>query len=147
MLIISSLLILLITACQSAPSFEKQTEEFYREANKRGCFVFPIRTHFARLEENIAGYCVSSFGILLNETKWKDMGEYQKRELVFHELGHCVLGLEHTSLGLMAPSMHSEDELELMWPKYVELLFADCLTLEKMINLKSSDKSGTDKQP
>lgn len=33
--------------------------------------------------------------IYLPGYKWDDMDEYQREELVFHEIGHCVLGKKH----------------------------------------------------
>lgn len=89
----------------------------------------PVDMYFARLDSDIAGYCVPAFGILINETMWARLKDYQRKELVFHELGHCAMGKEHTDLGIMAPSMHSEAEMEIMWDVYVDLLFKDCLTI------------------
>lgn len=121
-----------ITSCKEKPSFEAEKEMFYREANNRGCIVQPVRMHFARLD--VAGYCVADFGVLIDETSWETFGPLQRREVVFHELAHCLFGAEHTSIGLMAPNMHSEEELELMWNKYVDLLFTDCLTFPALMD-------------
>lgn len=126
-------ILLMVCACKEKPNFEAQKEMFYREANARGCIVQPVRMNFARLDD-VAGYCVADFGILIDETLWQEFGPLQKKEVVFHELAHCVLGAEHTEFGLMTPSMHSEEELELMWDKYVNLLFKDCMTLSTIMD-------------
>jgi hypothetical protein len=34
--------------------------------------------------------------IVINETTWPHMTDMEKEMLVFHELGHCYLGREHT---------------------------------------------------
>lgn len=125
-------ILLMVCACKEKPSFEAERQAFYNEANERGCIVQPVRMHFARLD--VAGYCVTDFGILINETLWQEFGPLQKKEVVFHELAHCVFGAEHTEFGLMTPNMHSEQELELMWDKYVDLLFKGCVTLPTLIN-------------
>lgn len=126
------LLFTVIVACKT-PTFEAERELFYKEANERGCLVAPVSIYFARLDSGTAGYCVKDFGILLNETMWMTMKEYQRRELVFHELGHCVLGYDHQDLGIMTTKMHSEAEMEIMWDKYLDLFFKDCLTLTKLL--------------
>lgn len=126
-------ILLMVCACKEKPNFEAERQEFYNEANARGCIVQPVRMNFARLDD-VAGYCVADFGILIDETLWQEFGPLQKKEVVFHELAHCVLGAEHTEFGLMTPSMHSEEELELMWDKYVTLLFKDCVTLSTIID-------------
>lgn len=42
------------------------------------------------------GLCFpSSKNILLNRDAWNQMGDFQRRALVFHELGHCHLNRRH----------------------------------------------------
>jgi len=125
-------LLFTVIACTSTPDFEAEKQLFYKEANERGCVVIPMDIHFARLGST-AGYCVPRFGILLNETLWHDYGEFQRKELVFHELGHCVLQKDHEELGIMKATMHSEEHMEMMWKEYVDLLFKDCLSLADLI--------------
>lgn len=127
-----------MTACTSKPNFEAEMELFYKEANKRGCITYPVDIHFARLGTT-AGYCIPKFGILINESLWQDYGPYQRKELVLHELGHCVLQAEHESFGLMTPSMHSEAHLEAVWDTYVDLLFKDCVTLSTIVQSLSEE--------
>jgi hypothetical protein len=122
----SALLSLSFMSSCAMADFEIEYMEFYQEALKRNCFVFPMHAYFARLEPEIAGYCIPGFGILFNEDRWDKFGPYQKRELVFHELGHCVLGKDHSEPGLMAPSMHSEKEIKKNWEAWVNELFKGC---------------------
>lgn len=114
-----------ISSCARA-DFEMEYLEFYQEALKRNCVVFPIDAYFAKLEDDIAGYCIPGFGILVNETRWEKFGPYQKKELIYHELGHCVLGLTHKEPGLMSPTMHKEKDIEKNWNNWKEMLFKDC---------------------
>lgn len=117
--------VFLSSSCAFA-GFENEYMEFFEEAFKRKCFVLPVNAYFSRLEPEIAGYCIPGFGILLNENRWPSMGVYQKKELMFHELAHCTMGLDHSEPGLMAPVMHDEKELKSNWKNWVELLFAKC---------------------
>jgi len=61
--------------------------------------------YFGDLPRNQAGVChyfrVLSGPILwgyieVDREYWQVLSEYQKINLIFHELGHCVLGREHT---------------------------------------------------
>jgi hypothetical protein len=122
--IISLMLSLSCPSCGFA-NFEIEYLEFHKEAIRRNCVAFPVNAYFARLEPEIAGYCIPSFGILINEDRWATFGPYQKRELMFHELGHCVLGLNHSD-GLMSPKMHRESELKENWKAWVDDLFKNC---------------------
>jgi Zn-dependent peptidase ImmA (M78 family) len=126
----------LLFACTKKNDLTTEKQEFYNEAIARGCLVGPTDYYFAEIDESIAGYCVPQFGILINSNRWNDLEPLQRKELVFHEFGHCVLGFEHTEIGLMAPSMHSEEELELMWDKYLDMMFAECLKLEDLLKVK-----------
>jgi len=115
-----------VSSCALA-NFETEYVSFYQEAIKRNCVVFPITAYFSKLEEEIAGYCIPEFGILINEKLWSSLGPFQKKELMFHELGHCVLGLDHSEPGLTTPAMHEEKEIKKNWSAWLDLLFADCM--------------------
>jgi len=117
--------IMCISSCALA-NFETEYLEFYQEAIKRNCMVFPVNAYFSRLEPGIAGYCIPGFGILFNEDRWAAFGPYQRKELVFHELGHCVLGLEHKEPGLMSPVMHQEKDVAANWDAWLNVLFENC---------------------
>ena len=136
MRLIISIILLIICSCSNKPDFSAEKQEWYNEANERGCLVFPTKLYFADLKGEAVGYCVPRFGILIDIDSWNKFGPLQRKELVFHELGHCVLSLEHSELGLMAPNMHSEEELDMMWPKYLNLLFKGCLSLGDLIKDK-----------
>lgn len=44
------------------------------------------------------GYCSrgpDTASVMIKESYWKTAGVSEREELVFHELGHCLLGLQH----------------------------------------------------
>jgi len=52
----------------------------------------------------VAGYCDRTKTppeVLILKARWAGFGEVEREMLIFHELGHCVLGREH--LGLVNP--------------------------------------------
>jgi len=50
------------------------------------------------------GYCVSNHKIVLNIQHWSGINDWEKKELIYHELGHCFLGLGHNSdISIMNP--------------------------------------------
>lgn len=122
----SLLLSLFLTSSCAVASFEVHYMEFFQEALNRKCFALPVNAYFSRLEPEIAGYCIPGFGILINEDRWASFGEYQKKEVMWHELAHCTLGLDHSEPGLMAPVMHTEEELKQNWATWANLLFSSC---------------------
>jgi len=81
---------------------EVYLDSFVREAELRGHNVSNLRDgltiQFTDLPDNKAG---SSQSFLFRKTIklapliWKQMNERQREMLVFHELGHCVLGRQH----------------------------------------------------
>jgi hypothetical protein len=56
---------------------------------------------FADLASTYAGVCYRSGGhayIKIDKAYWPKMSEYQKLNLIFHELGHCALNRGHTEV-------------------------------------------------
>ena len=120
------IILAILSSCRTTSSYEREYVSFYRDAFQRGCFVESESVYFARLEPSIAGYCVYGFGILLNEDNWNSYGPYQRLELMYHELGHCALNLDHSEPGLMSPSIHREYEVRENWTEWKEDLFKKC---------------------
>ena len=79
----------------------------------------------------MVGYCIHtgrffnhlSFSVI-HEKYFKTLPEFQKRDLVFHELGHCLLGLDHTEDGIMKPSLDSSWYYEYNWDDYAHEMFS-----------------------
>lgn len=75
------------------------------------------------------GEVVSKY-VKINETEWKRLNENQKYNLIYHELGHCILNREHNDnrqeycpVSFMNSSIMGEDCLERNWLSYLEELF------------------------
>lgn len=120
------------------------TEDFFREAEARKVHCVPasslsfqsakkVQEVFKDEKLYVIGYCTSDGKIVLNENAWAYFSDVEKRALVFHELGHCILNLGHSdlaALNLMAPQILTETQLTTNWPLLVEKLFTKSLLLE-----------------
>lgn len=61
------------------------------------------------------------------KTSWKNQKgkPYSFKGLVYHELGHCILGLDHSTYqGIMFPSLSTESFYKSNWPDLVNGLFS-----------------------
>lgn len=55
-----------------------------------------IEISFNYLPHNYNAYCFVENGVIvINPEKWDRFDKYQQEEIIFHELGHCVLGKQH----------------------------------------------------
>lgn len=68
--------------------------------------------------------------ITIHPDNWNRLGEMQRLSLVYHEMGHCVLGLDHIEDGggggetnLMHPVQQSELTIRLNWDSMVKGMF------------------------
>jgi hypothetical protein len=89
----------------SDPTFKPYVDEFLYYQQKKSTSI-PV--YFADLEPGIAGVChyfrVGSgpirWGYIeIDKEYWGYISEFQKINLIFHELGHCVLGRDHVPWG------------------------------------------------
>ena len=79
------------------PIFEPYIAKFELYYGKS---ITDIPINFSKLENRIAGICYNwNFGyreIEIDKDQWEDeLTEDRKLALIFHELGHCELGLDH----------------------------------------------------
>lgn len=121
MRLVSALLIL--ASCH--PADLQETIEFYSLAKKHGCHPLPTKVYFQALSGDKAGLCHFGGIVLIDKKKWDSYLPYERRELVFHELGHCSLLKRHGG-GIMSPKMHDESEIIESWDDWVRDLFRDC---------------------
>ena len=88
-----------------SPQFRPYVRAFEAEAAKRGIsFDFeesgleillgPTRV------DNAAGVCRGDGSIEIEKTVWDNYSDAGKEQLIFHELGHCVLGRPHRNVVL-----------------------------------------------
>lgn len=120
LLIIAAFLSVFFQNC--AGRFESQTEKkaerpeitetnpvfkpYIQEFNEYYGLPTWVPVGFATLEEGIAGTCWTTTvaGVVLNayveidSEYWFTISELQKRHLIMHELGHCVLGRDDIPL-------------------------------------------------
>lgn len=95
-------------------------EEFENEAAERG-FTFDLNQHNLTgnisdiHDDGVAGSCSYGFRqanrVTIDMPFWDRAGYYSREMVVFHELGHCVLGRDHseelTNNGFCASIMRS----------------------------------------
>jgi Putative phage metallopeptidase len=81
----------------STPEFEKYVTKFEQEFN---IDTFGIPVHFKEMEGTEVGVCYyfhikywRSIGI--KKEYWESVSDVDREILMYHELGHCVMGLEH----------------------------------------------------
>lgn len=88
------------------PEFQSYIDKFVAEAALRGDTIDIIQSGLSVIFEDdgtttdYAGVCRNRFGSSSNEIGiekgfWEDSNESTREWLIFHELGHCVLGRDH----------------------------------------------------
>ena len=171
-------LALALSACGDrvgmAPTLQPYFDEFYHEAKDRNVDVASW-SGAAFIVDQISdgpdelnavggpwGLCQTDH-IEFKREAWNTLGEYGRRWLVFHELGHCILGLDHASSGyvnlttykdyaggrlpvstmlphsIMSPGIYpSEEILQTVWPIYADELFKKTPVEQNSLVLASS---------
>ena len=79
------------------------------------------------LPEGVAGRCTVSFNSYSRFRHIKVKSGYlpwQLKGLVYHEFGHCLLGLGHANYGIMLSEMQSEEYYKNNWLDLVKVLFS-----------------------
>lgn len=76
----------------------------------------------------VAGACLimGHGNIEISRKHWKAFDEGERRTLIFHELGHCVLGLDHAkedANNIMAPYILDSDYTDKHWKVLTDMLF------------------------
>lgn len=101
-------ILLLLSGCATVNhDLHSYVENFADEAKARGVdvsrsvsiqFVDSIQSDGPRTEA--AAICTTA-GVRVSEKFWEDSfwSEDTRRQVVYHELGHCLLGLEHEDRG------------------------------------------------
>lgn len=108
--IIISLSFIFTTACQRhhdqviiPVSVQPIVAHFIQDGDKEGrpVVIDDLIIQFGKLDSSTNGKCNEgnnmSPTIILNSDLWPYFDADMREELVFHELGHCVLGRGHTS--------------------------------------------------
>ena len=122
-----------ITSCEKETAFDENYidsdlspyfESFVEEAAKRGVDLEQMRDIVSGYIEDIddgaiSGQCRHDADapdkVIIDRTFWMTAGNSSKEFLVFHELGHCMLGRSHLdtrdSNGFCVSIMHSTSEV------------------------------------
>lgn len=104
MLVKSSLtsILLVLASCGVNPGPVVVDETFspyiQRFETEIGVSADGISMQFGNLEKDYVGVCSISWvekSVTIDKTFWEQSNESQKEELIYHELGHCAMGLEH----------------------------------------------------
>lgn len=93
-----SLLILLTSCVTPVQRAGVSSLTYYRDlfAASTGCPTPTTLLRYGPTEGHIAAYCERARNrITINPSVWYDLTEYGREELMFHELGHCALHLDH----------------------------------------------------
>jgi hypothetical protein len=131
MKIIILLSLLLLTACSGFertgyidPEFILYVESFERY---KGSEIRNMDIVFKDQEPPRVGICKyrgASRIIEIDPGYWERTSDYTKENLIFHELGHCDLGLGHTPMyGIMYDSILHPDFYEALRVVLIEMLF------------------------
>jgi hypothetical protein len=95
------LLALLLTACAPykpfVPYIDPSAEPFVKEFEEIYHTEVLVNVYVTELPVNIGGECIESENrtIELNKPYWEAISYFGKEQLLFHELGHCVLNRGH----------------------------------------------------
>jgi hypothetical protein len=81
------------------PVFTPYTQRFEKDLGRS---IGEVSVSFGELSSDKAGICIKYDSghreVVINANEWNSgrMTEWGKFNLIYHELGHCVLGREHT---------------------------------------------------
>lgn len=104
-------ILLLLSGCGKAPTadytgFENYVNSFLVEARSRNVTldssdlkIHVVTTlHAPNLAQNTVGVCsMPGQYIELLKSFWDGLNDAGKESLLYHEMGHCLMGLEHTT--------------------------------------------------
>jgi hypothetical protein len=80
------------------PYFDQFKDDYAARLPNRNQITKVIIYLESKMPNNILGQCVMYLGIIRIDKKyWEQAGDYERSDLLYHELGHCVLGLEHAN--------------------------------------------------
>lgn len=100
-----SLLALLVSSCGRPPIriVDAELQEYVSRFEQIGRFqIGDLEAQFGEIkEENVVGLCETDDDaqtppkITISKEYWEGIIDVQREELLFHELGHCILNREH----------------------------------------------------
>ena len=109
-------------------TFTRYLEQFQRDARKYnvGCYRTYLMYFGEGLADDVAGYCVPGDRIVINKKLWNTLSSMEKWFLIYHELGHCALNLDHLApkdIAIMNPQLLPDDISRPHWEDMKKKLF------------------------
>ena len=103
-------------------------EEFAADAMKRevSCYSVQNISLGKRFKTGVAGYCIPRFTVVAASDYWEAASDQERRTLIYHELGHCALDLDHTKdedIEIMNPYILPDSLAISNWDQLVDNLF------------------------
>jgi hypothetical protein len=135
-----------VPAVTGDPWMQEFVEEFYADAQAKKhnvendvvtvSFISVLPPDIFETNPSVVGFCSYnqnpngseySRSISILQSTWKLMTWQTKRVLIYHELGHCALNLDHTPDGsgsIMDPYLLSDTQSQPDWMGLVDAEFA-----------------------
>lgn len=78
-----------------------------------------------KMGENVIGYCAAPWTISFLKSYWDNASAADRMTLVYHELGHCALNLDHydSKIDIMNTYLLSGDVADRKWDELVNNMF------------------------
>jgi hypothetical protein len=140
------LLLLLLTSCGPHLNIESKYQPYVDAFEKRAAMVgVPVKVTDLTIlsvptinRKDVIGNCsvplynFRSPTITISQEYWVNMDVYSREQLIFHEMGHCVLGRTHRSelnnhlhLSIMHPFSVPSDVYKANYVQYIHELFIE----------------------
>ena len=106
----------LLTSCGLIPSnpevdpeFSILYAEFLADAAHYGreLDLWDLRIEFAEMPLDIAGRCRPNKTVEINPEVWAFYDRWDREILIYHELGHCLLGQDHRPDSIMSQNLRT----------------------------------------
>jgi hypothetical protein len=113
------------------PQLDFYVEQFASDAAKRSVpcyYTFTIGFQESRppdIGETVIGYCRPGFELRVMNSFWRSSSGVERMVLMYHELGHCALGLDHLDgePDIMNTYLLDEVTADKQWDKLINNMF------------------------
>ena len=113
------------------PTLSFQVKQFSEDAIKHNspCYYTIVigmaETFPSDIPEQVIGYCQSPVKLMIKKSFWEKASATERLTLMYHELGHCALGLDHKDdvPDIMNSYILDDATAEKQWDKLVTTMF------------------------
>lgn len=79
----------------------------------------------AKIEPSVIGYCQPSVHLAIRKSYWMRASATERMTLIYHEMGHCALGLDHEDdkPDIMNSYLLDESIADREWDSLIKILF------------------------